>query len=435
MAANYEVVLDANRHPKLDSCDTFSRLAIVLLPFILLAINDNWIFSEPILIDRWVYSGFHLHLPQFLQTFGETYYASRLPWTVIGWLLHSAFDDKLALYVLHFSVFYFAVFSLYAAIRTLFANTMAACAAAVLLGTNSYFLVAAGWDYVDGPSMACSLAAIAAMASAAVRPRWRLATFMWGVAACAMVSMYLLLVLFVLIQIGMFLLLNRLRGKRPVVAAAALFTAGGVAAMLFFGLINWLVGGPFLYILNQIRVLTAVANVRFEHVASFNDWAQSAWWLFVPIITFTFSCAYVALHAKPASNKIRLSNSEEEDQKISLFICCLSGIAASLIYAGLEADHFARLQTAHFANALFPFAYLTLGGALAVVIGQSGQVRQLGFLAAAALIALVPWVLASFGYIFPRRGFFSGQIFEGGWIVVGSVPGLIFCAATISSSG
>ncbi len=420
MATKYEVVLNANRHPKLDSCDIFSRLAIVSLPFILLAINDNWIFSLPIVIDRWIYSGFHLHLPQFLQTFGDTYYASRLPWTVFGWLLHSVFDDTHALYVLHFAVFYLAVFSLYAAVRTLFANTVAACAAAVLLGTNSYFLVAAGWDYVDGPSMACSLAATAAMASAAVRPRWRLAALMWGVAACAMVSMYLLLVLFVLIQIGMFLLLNRLRGKRPVAAVAALFTAGGVAAMLFFGLINWLVGGPFLYILNQIRVLTAVANVQFENGVAFDDWAWTAWWLFAPMITFAFSCAYVAINAKSASNKIRLSGSEE-DSKISLFICCLAGIAASLIYAGLEANHFDRLQMSYFADALFPFAYLTLGGALAVVIGQSGQVRQLGFLAATALIALVPWVLASLGYIFPRRDLFSGPIFESGWIVAGAL--------------
>ncbi len=418
-----EVTCRPTRHPKFDICDVFSGLAIALMPFILLAINDNWIFSEASLIfsiDSWVYSGFHLHLPQFLQTFGDTYYASRLPWTVIGWLLHSAFDDTHALYVLHFAVFYLAVFSLYAAVRTLFANTTAACAAAVLLGTNSYFLLAAGSDYVSGPLMACSLAAIAAVASAAVRPRWRLAALMWGAADCAMVSMYIALVLFVPIQIGMFLFLNRLRGKRPVVAAAFFFVAGGVSAMLFLGLINWLVGGPFLYILNQVRVVSSVESGQLVYARTSLDWVWSAGWLFVPMITFAFSCAYVTTNAKSLSKQIRLGGSDD-DPKIAFFICCLAGIAASLMYAGLEADHFPVLELPLFANALFPFAYLTLGGALALVVKQSGQVRQLGFLAATALIALVPWVLASLGYIFPRWGLFSGPILESGWIVAGAL--------------
>src|SRR6266436_3979150 len=93
------------RHPKFDSRDAFSFLAIALLPFILLTINNTWIFCTVSgAIDPWVYSGFHLHLPEFLQAFGSTYYASRVPWTVPGWLLHSALDDEHALYLLHFSV-------------------------------------------------------------------------------------------------------------------------------------------------------------------------------------------------------------------------------------------------------------------------------------------------------------------------------------------
>jgi hypothetical protein len=415
-----EGVRQAQPFPKVDSGDIVYRLAIVLLPFVLLAINDNWIFSKPLFVDRWLYSGLHLHLPLFLKAFGDTYYASRLPWTVIGWLLHSTFDDATALYILHFAVFYLAVFSLYAAIRTLFANAAAACAAAFVLGTHTYFLAAVGWDYVDGAALSCMLAAIAALASASVRPRWRLAAFLWGVAACAMVSLYILLVLLVPVQIGMFLLLNRLRGNRPVLPAAIWFAVGGVAAMLFFGLLNWLLGGPFLYLLNQISVLATVAHNRYNYYEPFVDWALGANWLLVIAITFTFSCAYVGLRFKSVAKKIRLGDLGA-DPEISLFVCCLADIAASLIFGGLQLDHFYVLQMVYNSSALLPFAYLTIGSALAVVVKPSGRTQQFGFLAAVALITLVPWMLANLGYVFPHEHLFDSLTLELGWILTGAL--------------
>src|SRR6185437_14748054 len=114
-----------------DRLDFYCCSSILLLPFALLAIGDEWLFPQPYTIDSWVYSGLHLHLREFLQVFANTYYASRIPWTVLGWLLHSIFDDVTALYILHFSVFYLGVFSLYIAVRTIFANRMAGCAAAL----------------------------------------------------------------------------------------------------------------------------------------------------------------------------------------------------------------------------------------------------------------------------------------------------------------
>ena len=274
-----QIVMAPTKHRKFDSGDVFSCLTIALLPFILLTINDTWIFSDVYGIDRWIYSGFHLHLPEFLKAFGDTYYASRVPWTVPGWLLHSALADAHALYVLHFAVFYLAVFSLYFTIRTIFANAAAACAAALLLGTQSYFLYAVGWDYVDGPSIAFLLGSFAAMASAAIHRRWRLAAVMWGVATSLAVSTYILLVVFVPVQIAMFLFLNRFRGKRPTLAVAALFFLGGAIATLCLGLINWLLGGHFLYFLAQINRIPIAASKRFKYYQPFEQWAWSAPWL------------------------------------------------------------------------------------------------------------------------------------------------------------
>jgi hypothetical protein len=419
MATRFDATDDADLGLTFDRCDVFSRLIIVLMPLVLLAVNVNWIFSEPIFVDRWFYSGFHLHLPLLQSAFGDTYYASRLPWTVIGWLLHSALGDERALYVLHFAVFYLAVFSLYAAIRTIFASSSAAGVAAVLLGTNSFFLVAAGWDYVSGPLMACSLASIAAMAGTAISRRWRVAAFLWGIAACSMVSMYLSMVLFVPIQVGMFLFLNRLRGKRSVVLAAVWTSAGGLAAMLFMGLINWVSGGPFLYILNQIRVVGSVTAGRFEYVLPSFDWIWLAVWLLVPAITFAFSCVFVAFHARSAWKSLRLVD-VGADLTVFLFVCCTADIAASLIYVGLEALRFPALEIHFFANALFPFAYLTIGGALAIATKQANQIRQLWFIVGAVTVAFLPWLLATSGHIFPNMDLFTGAILGSSWVVAGA---------------
>jgi hypothetical protein len=415
----------AKINPDFDSVDFFSRVGISLLPFILLAVNDNWIFSVTNNVDSWIYSGFHLHLPEFLKAFGGTYYASRLPWTVTGWLLHLAFDDLYALYILHFAVFYLAVFSLYIAVRTIFANTAAAGAAALLLGTHTYFLYAAGSDYVDGVSIAYLLAATAALANAAVRPRWRLATVLWGVATCAVVSNYILLVLFVPIQVGLFLLLNRMHGKRPVLWAAVLFAAGAVGAMLFLGATNWLLGGPFLYIFNQIKVLFTLAHDRFIYTFPLVEWAPKAFWLIGPAITFAFSCVYVGLHFKSAAKSVRVGASGTNPE-ISLFFCCLAVAAASLIFIGLQADHFYVLEMEYNADALLPFSYLAIGGAFAAMIKPCGRARQLTFLAAAALIGLIPWLLATFGYVFPSWELFKGLKFEIAWVMAGSILLLLF---------
>jgi hypothetical protein len=420
VATKGEVILGRTKPPRFDSSDLFFCLLVASLPFVLLAVNDNWIFSQLNTTDPWIYAGFHLHLREFLRTFGYTYYASRLPWTVAGWLLHSSFDDAHALYILHFGVFYLAVFSFYVAIRTIFANAVAAGAAALLFGTHSYFLQAVGWDYVDGPSLACSLVGIAALASAAIQRRWRLAAFVWGVAMCAMVSLYILLVLLVPVQIGMFLLLNRLRGRRSILAVGAWFTTGAIAAMLALGLINSQLGGPLFYILGQIRILSAVAANRYTENLPLAQWVGKAPWLLLPAITFAFSCVYIWLRAASVSKKIRLDDAGA-DPEVSLFLCCLVYIMASLIYLGLEADHFNVLHFMEYAVALLPFAYLTIGGALAVMIKPSGQVQQLVFFALIALIALVPWVLATLGYAFPRWDLFEGLTFEVLWIMVGSL--------------
>ena len=410
--------------------DRWSVLTIVVLPIVLVVINDNWLFIDPrvLINDPWIYSGFHLHLPEFLKRFGGTYYASRVPWIISGWLLHAVFDDERAFYILHFAFIYLALFSLYLAVRTIFDSAVGAAAGALLMGADLYFLVAAGWDYVDGPANAFLLAGLAALAGAAIRSRWRLMAFLWGMTTCATVSLYILLAVLVPVQIGLFLLLNRVRGRRPVLSVAAFFAAGNAAAMLLFGLLNWLLGGPFLYILSQILALQAVAQNRVLHYRPILEWAWGAHWLLVTAIVFAFACAYALMHVQSAARRIR-EGRLAPDVETALFICCVADIAATLVFAGLEVDQFYLLQMYYRANALLPFVYLATGGALAVAVKPLALPRQAVFLGMAAIIAVMPWVLVSVGHVLPAWTLFDPPALELGWIVAGALVWLLAVVA------
>ena len=88
-------------------------LLILALPWLYLAVNDNWFFAGPGL-DSWRYLGlFHDYV--YLQSIlPGTYPGSRLPWIVPGYLIYQVFPPILAHYVLHFGLYYVAAFSLYA---------------------------------------------------------------------------------------------------------------------------------------------------------------------------------------------------------------------------------------------------------------------------------------------------------------------------------
>jgi hypothetical protein len=421
--------LTPTRRPRFDYVGVFCYLAILLLPFLLSEINDTWIFAKPngpeykrrVFIDVWVYSGLHLHLPEFLKRFGGTYYASRVPWTLPGWFLHLIFNDEYARYILHYGVFYLASFSLYYAVRNIFANRTAAFATALAMGTQSYFLYAIGWDYVDGISIAYLLASFAALSSTAIRRHWRFAAIAWGAAICAMVSTYILLVLFVPIEIGMFLLLNRFAGKRSIGVAGGLAVSGGVATTLGLGLINWRLGGEFLYLLAQIKPLSTVAANRFQYDLPPVRWVWTSPWLLLPAILFTFSCLFVCLHHRSVLEKLR-SVGSTLDGEISLYICCLADVAASLIFVVLEADHFYVLQIDYRANSLLPFAFLVIGGAFAVVSRPRARFMEFGFPIASTAIALAPWILASSGLVFPRSDLFQTiPMLVLGWVLGGAL--------------
>src|SRR4051794_3694687 len=73
---------------------------LAALPWALLLIDPNWIFSD-LYNDPWIYFGYFLNLPGHLRTFGDLYFSDRLAVTVPGYLCHRLLPVVAAHLLLH----------------------------------------------------------------------------------------------------------------------------------------------------------------------------------------------------------------------------------------------------------------------------------------------------------------------------------------------
>lgn len=405
--------------------------AILLLPLTLLGLNNTWIFSKPTGIDNWVYVGFQLHLHELLERYPYTYYAARVPWNLLGWIIHSLFPPETALYVLHFLVFYLAFSALYFALVTLFDSRVAALSACLLLAVDPFFLSGIGGDYVDGAYSACLLISAAALSGAAVGARWQVAAILWGVATTFIVSLYVLFILFIPFEIGAFLLLNSITHRRSWKSVGILFITAAFAAGLLLAIANALVGGPFLYFASQINALPEVAGNRPHWYLPFNQWIGNAQWLIVPSLVAVAAIWIVATYGKAFA---KANQRQTEPLTARLVIVSLLCICVSGIFVLLQLEHFVVLMLRDKVNALLPFDFLVIGGILAVAERKLPRKHLTPFVLAIPIIALTPMTLADFGIVIPYPTLFIGTFAEVCWVALGTIL-LVACMRWPAKSG
>ena len=164
----------------------FDIAVLIALPILLLFLNDSWstgwvnpppgsvwvdasngraappagwlvnneakALDTPIAwVDTYIYQSFFLDLKTNLvlhqELYGKSsYYASRLPWLLLGNAVYSLAPPETANLMLRLLLIYVATFSLYVTVRLVTRNDLAALAAALLLGVNTYFLWSIGWN-------------------------------------------------------------------------------------------------------------------------------------------------------------------------------------------------------------------------------------------------------------------------------------------------
>ena len=398
---------------KTQGIDFKAWLAIIALPLVLTSLNDSWIFGRPVAIDRWIYSGLHLHLPVLLQRFPNTYYVSREPWDFLGWAVHRLLPPEPALYVLHLSVLYLSAFALYAAIRLLF-DSDAAFIATALLCVQAPFLVAAGWDYVDGFYVACLMVTLAALFGVVVGEHWRSAAVLWGIAATFAVSTYAFWAVLVLVELAIFILFNRFENRRSLLAAAVYFTSGAIGSIVILGLLNVSLGGPFFYFWPQLAALRSVAANNPRWFEPVSVWANHLPYAIASAATWLYSIVLLAWASVDSSLL-----AENRSIRRRLQMVCGMNVAALAMFIAFQVCNFALFQFEEYVNALLPFAFITVGGAIAAADARINRRSARALVYITYGIVVVPWLLSAFHVTATNSQLFYGAVLGISWSFVG----------------
>jgi hypothetical protein len=206
---------------------------LCLFPIVLALINPNWIFNTYI-IDDYIYLGYQIDLPNYIDWYpsNEHYFIDRISWFVPTYYAHQIFPHIIANFVVHLSVYYLAIFSIYGIMNRLF-HKRVALIICLLIGQFSLFLRAVGWDYVDGYTLAlmslCAL--LLTYAATSARARWYL---MGAGAVASIMSVAQFFNILYFPALGIYYLLLNHRHQRYHVVKGLFFA--GIAFAVIFGI-------------------------------------------------------------------------------------------------------------------------------------------------------------------------------------------------------
>jgi hypothetical protein len=357
---------------------------------LLLAACPDWIYTPPD-SDSWLYHGCFFQLPHNLRVIiAFTYPATRLPWTLPGYLLYRILPPQTAYLVLHGLLCYASTLSLYYIVcRAVNRNT--ALLGGLLFCTHYDFCLVFGTDYVIAPAITYLLLALACLTRAkfAVRPRrWDLAA---GGALAAALIVYPSLAAFGPLVLAYALVKHpeqvRPNTWREWFGRTACLTLGGLASLLGFCLASLCLGGEFLFFMPAIRYIFENWDIGHSYRVDWETVLYRAHWLVLPAAA-TLSGAGLLVLALVRRGKVRGPE----------VLLAGLGLAACLFFLLKDLEGDCYLQNPWHAGLLLPFVFLGLCAFLLKVPADSHPVWT-GVLAAvipagSALVMTLafPWV-------------------------------------------
>jgi hypothetical protein len=361
------------------------RVAVALLPALVLLRQDNAIFAPPHNIDNWLYFGYFRHLAEFKMTYRATYYGSRLAWVLPGWAIHSLFAPLLASFVLHLTVHITASLSLFEILRRTVA-LRAAFLAALVFSFSPQLWAATGWDYTDGAGIAYCLLAMALATGTAERRPSALLLALAGAAFAGMIYTNLFWIALAP-AVGVYCLALQWAWRAAAfwrnALRTALWMAAGAAALTgALCVVNHSLDGLWWFYEPSVRAardLYKMPNPWFRGVVG--PWGLAPW------LWFTALAAGLSI----LELALRLRRLEAPDARLR------AGVAAAFL-AGLASMSFFQfvrelpvLGLTFYASYLLPFTFLAIGALLWDGVEALSRGRFLGLCAGAAALFAVVW--------------------------------------------
>ena len=204
------------------------------------------------------------------------------------------------------------------------------------------------------------------------------------------------------IEVLIFAALACLASRRPSPSIALLWIAGFVGAVIAMSCANRIVGGSFDFLSPTLAVLSALtpAGSKDAYYAPWSGWVPIASWMILPGIITIASVAFVIARTKYILEHFRRTDASPEfGTEANLLIFATAYILTICGFGLMQVYHWDMLSLFFRANTLWPFAFLIVGGLLALSLSQASPRFQLRLAISAAIVCLAPWLLGAIGAI------------------------------------
>jgi hypothetical protein len=339
-------------------------------------------------IDPWLYTALWTNFDQIYPAFSQTYYISRLPWIVPGYLFNGIFDDaRTAALVLHTTYFLGGGVLFYVLCRRWLGMAAAAIGYVALIGCQMYF-DAHRWDYQEGGVLTYMIGTYAFSLVRTRLPLLRAASLaLGGFFAAAMVTTRIIdaayLVGLPLLSIAVSADLPWAVRLRQFGRDVAAFAAGAVALLVACGLFARSHGEEFLFFMPQVRVVRSTSG-GYNQIPV-DVWLPLSPYFWVPLFVLLFAALVLVI----ARNGNRLASR----------VLMAATLWLMLDYAAFAAWQFLGRGwlfnlTYYFSSFLVPTLFC-LTAAAAVLIGAPTLSRRsilIGIGCAVAVLAPVVWI-------------------------------------------
>ena len=361
----------------------FCRLAVLVLPLLILSFDASALFSIAGWLDAWIYHGFFTHLVEFKSTlFPNTYYGSRMSWILPGYVANYLFAPVTANYVLHLAVYYTGALSLYYIIKC-FYNSYTALLACLAFTCYPHVWSAIGTDYVDGPGLAYYLLALAFMTGAIRTDRPRVPLTAAGAAFAATVYTNLTWLPFAPLLIAYYLYLRRPQtlsafGHR-LLESARWLAVGSLAITAVLCFANYAIDGRFWFYAPSVEWAMGNGGKPNPSKAASYEWVGRAHWLLYIGIALATTVLYGIRRLLVRNEK---ANRATDFFQLH-FLYCLG------LWIAIELKGWPLLELPYYASYLIPAMFLALTPVLFFVVSKAAT-RYLIPLGA-AVILFAPW--------------------------------------------
>ncbi|HTQ81587.1 MAG TPA: hypothetical protein VMM92_16440 [Thermoanaerobaculia bacterium] len=369
-------------------------LVLLALPAVLLALDPRWLYGK-VGRDEWIYYGYFRFARLDLAEFPQLYYSSRLSVILPGYLARHLLPPLAAQITLHLLLYGAATGAFYFVARS-WTGRRAALLALLVLGSQPFFLLPLGWNYVDGFGITYFLLAAACLTLAAHTTGGRRAA---GLSAAggllvAIVSANLFYAIYGPFLAAFYLAIRRgpVEGEGGVDRApllreglwAALGAGFGLGFLAFVG--HFWGHGPLGFLTATSRFLFTFAQKTNPFRIPPRLWLGRAYWLSFPVAVLLASLA-VLWRCRPSQ---RWGEGRRPAGRLVLlylaFFAAMGGV--QLLPQGIT------LQIRYYASLLLPLAGLALAGQLSLLVEELSP-RAFAWLAGGAalglLVAAAPW--------------------------------------------